>query len=105
MPPELVKELPGYDPDVPKNRAQARQIIEKLGYGPGNRLQIKVSTRDLPVYRDPAVILIDQLKEVYFDGELEIIDSSRYFPKIMRKEYTVGLNLQTSGQNLTKEST
>jgi peptide/nickel transport system substrate-binding protein len=97
MPPDLLKELPGYDPDVQKNRVQARQIMEKLGYGPDKRLQIKVLTRDLPVYRDPAVILIDQLKEVYIEGELELIDTSRYFPKIMRKEYTVSLNLQTSG--------
>jgi peptide/nickel transport system substrate-binding protein len=37
------------------------------------------------------------LKEVYIEGELELIDTSRYFPKIMRKEYTVSLNLQTSG--------
>ena len=97
MPPDQIAQLPGYDPDVGKSRAQAREIMEKLGYGPANRLQIKVSTRDLAVYRDPGVILIDQLKDVYIDGELEIIDSSRYFPKIMRKEYAVGLNLQTSG--------
>jgi peptide/nickel transport system substrate-binding protein len=97
MPPEMLKTLPGYDPDVGKNRAEARQIMEKLGYGPNNRLAIKVSTRDLPIYRDPAVILIDQLKEVYIDAEMELIDTSRYFPKIMRKEFTVGLNLQTSG--------
>ena len=87
------KELPGYDPDVQKNRAQARQIMEKLGYGPDNRLKIKVTTRDLPYFRDPAVILIDQLKEVYIDGELETIDTTNWFPKIMRKDYTVGLNL------------
>jgi len=97
MPPDLLKTLSGYDPDVQKNRTEARQIMEKLGYGPNHRLPIKVSTRDLPVYRDPAVILIDQLKQVYIDGELEMIDLSRYFPKIMRKEFTVGLNLQTSG--------
>jgi peptide/nickel transport system substrate-binding protein len=97
MPPEMLQTLPGYDPDVQKNRTQARQIMEKLGYRPGNRLKIKVSTRDLPVYRDPAVLLIDQLKEVYIDADLEMIDTSRYFPKIMRREYTVGLNLQTSG--------
>ena len=97
MPPDLLKTLSGYDPDVQKNRTEARQIMEKLGYGPNHRLPIKVSTRDLPVYRDPAVILIDQLKQVYIDGELEMIDLSRYFPKIMRKEFTAGLNLQTSG--------
>jgi peptide/nickel transport system substrate-binding protein len=97
MPPDLLKELPGYDPDVQKNRGQARQIMEKLGYGPDNRLKIKVSTRDLPDFRDPAVILIDQLKEVYIDGELEMIDTTAYYPKIQRKDYTVGLNAQTSG--------
>ena len=94
---ETLKDLPGYDPDVQKSRAEARGTMEKLGYGPGNRLKITVSTRDLPVYRDPAVILIDQLREAYIDGELELIETSRYFPKILRKEYTVALNLQTSG--------
>src|ERR1700736_149483 len=97
MPPDLLKELPGYDPDVQKNRTQARQLMEKLGYGPDRQLKIKVSARNLTPYRDPAVILIDQLKEVYFDGELETIDTTSYFPKIRRKDFTVGLNLQASG--------
>jgi peptide/nickel transport system substrate-binding protein len=37
MPPDQLKQLPGYDPDVAKNRAHARQIMEKLGYGPNTR--------------------------------------------------------------------
>ena len=97
LPPDMLKELPGYDPAIGKNRLQARQIMEKLGYGPDNRLKIKVSTRDLPFYRDPAVILIDQLKEVYIDGELDAVDTPAYFPKLRRKDFTVALNLQTSG--------
>ena len=97
MAPDQLKQLPGYDPDVAKNRAQARQIMEKLGYGPSNPLKIKVSASDISFYRDPAVLLIDQLKQVYIEAELETIDSTRYYPKIMRQEYTVGLNLQTSG--------
>ena len=97
MPPEVLHALPGYDPDVQKNRAQARQIMEKLGYARENRLKIKVSTRDIPFYRDSAVILIDQLKEVYIDGELETVDTSTWLPKIMRKDYIVGLNLAGSG--------
>jgi peptide/nickel transport system substrate-binding protein len=71
--------------------------MEKLGYSPDNRLKIKVSTRDWSIYRDPAVILIDQLKQIYIDGELELIDTAQYFPKIYRKDFTVALNLQTSG--------
>jgi peptide/nickel transport system substrate-binding protein len=31
MPPEVQRTLPGYDPDVQKNRAEARQIMRKLG--------------------------------------------------------------------------
>ena len=38
MPPELLQKLPGDDPDVAKNRAEARRIMQKLGYGPDNRL-------------------------------------------------------------------
>ena len=97
MPPDLLRALPGYDPDVQKNRAQARQIMEGLGYGPNNRLQIKLTARDIPYYRDPAVILIDHLKEVYIDGALETIDTTNWLPKVMRKDYIVGLNLAGSG--------
>jgi peptide/nickel transport system substrate-binding protein len=97
MSPDQLKDLPGYDPDVAKNRAQARPIMEKLGYNPSNALKIKISVSDIRFYREPAVVLIDQLRQIYIDAELEAIDTTRYYPKIMRQEYTVGLNLQTSG--------
>ena len=60
----MLQTLPGYDPDVEKNRAEAREIMKKLGYGPDKPLAIKISTRNIPSWRDPAVILIDQLKEI-----------------------------------------
>jgi peptide/nickel transport system substrate-binding protein len=97
MSPDMLKTLPGYDPDVAKNRAMARNVMEKLGYGPDKRLAVTVSTRNLPPYRDPAVILIDQLKEVYIDGVLETVDTTQWYPKIMRRDYTVGLNVTESG--------
>ena len=97
LPPDRLKALPGYDPDIQKNRAQARQIMTKLGYGPDNRLKIKVFARDLATYRNPAVILIDQLKDVWIDGEVDAVDTSLYFPRLIRKDFTVALNLQTSG--------
>jgi peptide/nickel transport system substrate-binding protein len=96
MPPELLKTLPGYDPDVGKNRAEARKILEKLGYGPDKRLAVTVSTRNVSGYRDAAVILIDQLKEIYIDGQLETVDTTQWYPKIMRKDFTVGLNVSES---------
>ena len=105
MPPDMLQTLPGYGPDIQKNRAEARQIMQKLGYGPDNRLKIKVSTRDLPYLRDPAVILIDQLKEVYIDGQLETIDTTNWFPRVMRKDYIVALTVSGSGPRPRPEST
>jgi peptide/nickel transport system substrate-binding protein len=97
MPPDFLKTVAGYGPDVNANREQARAIMRKLGYGPDNRLKIKVSTRNIAVYRDPAVILIDHLKEIYIDGELEPIETSNWHAKVARKDYVVGLNLTGSG--------
>src|SRR5258707_1307968 len=93
MPKEMLEKLPGYGPDVAKNRAEAREIMQKLGYGPDHRLKVTVSTRDTPPYRDPAVILMDQLKEIYIDSDLEPLDTTQWYPRVMRKDYTVGLNL------------
>jgi peptide/nickel transport system substrate-binding protein len=93
MPPELLPILPGYDPDVEKSRTEARNLMEKLGYGPDKRLAVTVSTRNLAPYRDPAVILIDQLKHIYIDGVLDPVDTTQWYPKLMRKDYTVGVNI------------
>jgi peptide/nickel transport system substrate-binding protein len=97
MPPEMLATLPGYDPDIAKNRAEARKIMEKLGYGPKNRLALTLSSRNIPAYRDPAVILIDQLKEIYIDAVLEPIETANWFPKIYRKDYTIAINGTESG--------
>ena len=97
MPQDLLQTLPGYDPDVQKNRSEAREIMGKLGYGPDKRLALKVSTRNIPPFRDPAVILIDQLKEVFIDGELEIVETALWYPKMYRKDYKIGLNLTGGG--------
>jgi len=97
MPPEMLATLPGYDPDIAKNRAEARELMEKLGYGPEKRLALTLSSRNIPAYRDPAVILIDQLKEIYIDATLEPVETVNWFPKVMRKDYTVGINGTESG--------
>jgi peptide/nickel transport system substrate-binding protein len=71
MPKEMLRTLPSYGPDISKNRAEARKLMEQAGYGPDKRLSIKVSVRNTPPFRDPAAVLIDQLRKIYVDGELE----------------------------------
>jgi peptide/nickel transport system substrate-binding protein len=51
MPPDILNTLRGYEPDVPKNRAEARQIMQKLGYGPDKRLAVTLSARNLGLVR------------------------------------------------------
>ena len=97
MPAEILKTLPGYGPDIGKNRAEARKIMAEAGYGADKRLAVKVSVRNTPPFRDPAVILIDQLREVYIDAELETVESATWFPKVYRKDYKIGLNLTGLG--------
>jgi len=91
MPPDRLKTLPGYDPDVQNNRREAREIMQRLGYGPDHPLAVKVASRNIPLYRDPAVILIDQLKEIFISGELDIVETANWNPKVTRRDYMVGL--------------
>jgi peptide/nickel transport system substrate-binding protein len=94
---EMLATLPSYGPDIAKNRAEARKIMEKLGYGPDKRLSIAVTTRNVPAYRDPTVLLIDQLKEIYIDGTMNAIDTTQWYPTVMRKDYAIGLTVGENG--------
>jgi peptide/nickel transport system substrate-binding protein len=90
--PAQLKDVPGYG-DVAKAREEAKKLMQEAGYGPDKRLKLKVSTRNIAPFKDPAVILIDQLKHVFVDGELEIIDTSVYYNRVFKKDYVVALNL------------
>jgi peptide/nickel transport system substrate-binding protein len=93
MPPEVLMSIPVYAADVGANRGHARALMEKLGYGPTKRLAVTVSTRNVPAYRDSAVLMIDQLKEIYIDGQLEPIETANWFPKVIRRDYSVGFTI------------
>ena len=97
MPADMLKTFPGYDPDVAKNRVEARKIMEGLGYGPDKRIAVKLSIRNITPTRDPAVILIDQLKQIYIDGELETVDTTQWYPKVSRKDFAVGMVVSENG--------
>ena len=97
MPMEMVMALPNYGSDQTAMRAEARKIMENLGDGPNNRLKIKVSTRDFQAYKDPAVLLVDKLNQIWFDAELEIVESAVWFGRLARDDYAVALNLLGSG--------
>ena len=53
--------------------------MAKLGYEPARQLKVKVASRNVAALRDPAVILVDQLKEIYIDSELDIIETANWW--------------------------
>jgi peptide/nickel transport system substrate-binding protein len=93
MPDEMVASLTGYGENTEKNLKDAQAIMERLGYTDANPLSIKIQTRNLPTYRDPAVIVSDQLKKIHIVSELDILDTPRWYSRLARKEYTIGLNV------------
>jgi peptide/nickel transport system substrate-binding protein len=93
MPTERLMTLPGYGGDVQQNREKARALMQKAGYGPAKHLAIKLSVRNLAVYRDPGSILLDQLKEIWIDGELDLTETANWVPKLIRRDFIAGLNV------------
>jgi peptide/nickel transport system substrate-binding protein len=93
LPAQELAKLPGYGADVAQNQAEARKLMESLGYGSGNPLKVKISVRNIAIYRDPAVILIDQLKKIFIEAELDPVDTTIWYAKVARKDYSVSLNL------------
>ena len=97
LPPEILKTLPGFSGDVRASREEARATMRALGYGPDKRLKVKMSTRNIPTYRDAAVLLLDQLKEIWIDGDLEVIETATWVPKLIRRDYQIALSIVGNG--------
>ena len=93
LPREMLAKAPGYAGDVTQNREEAKAIMRRLGYGPEKRLPFKLSVRNLNVYRDPGTILIDQLREIFLEGELELTETATWVPKLIKKDYVVGVSV------------
>jgi peptide/nickel transport system substrate-binding protein len=92
MPEHELATVPGYGPDVAKNRAAAREIMTGLGHGPDRHLAIKIAVRNIPTYRDPALILVDQLKAIWVDATLDTVETANWFSKLARKDFQIGVN-------------
>src|SRR5205823_1513822 len=97
MPKDMMRKLPGYDPDVGKSRREAQSLVRSFGYGPENRIGLKIVTHNLPDFRDPASITADQLKNIWIDSEVEAVESANYLPKLLRSDFVVALTAIGSG--------
>ena len=51
----------------------------------------------MPQHRDPAVILIDQLRQIYIDADLDLIETAIWPVRLTKRDYTLAFNLTGSG--------
>src|SRR3546814_8476160 len=93
MPPEMLAAIPGQSGDMEEKRERARAIMTELGYGPDNPLRLKLSTRNIAVFRDPAIIVLDQLKKIHIEAELDVNAVALWYPLIARRDFTIAVNL------------
>ena len=75
MPLDMLKTLPGYDPDVRRTARKPARSWRSSATAPKAAPGQGLDPQHCP-YRDPAVILIDQLKQIYIDAELETVDTT-----------------------------
>jgi len=71
--------------------------MRSLGYSPDNRIGVKIMTRNLPDFRDPASIAADQLKNIWIDSELELVETANFLPRLVRSDFVVALTAIGSG--------
>jgi peptide/nickel transport system substrate-binding protein len=94
-PPEALASVPGFGEDIEKNRETARALMRKAGYGPDRALPLKIFTRAISLYRSPAAVLANQLQEIHIDATLDVVETSHWFTRLERRDYT--LALETTG--------
>jgi hypothetical protein len=40
---------------------------------------------------------VDQLKEIYINGELETVDTTQWYPRVRRRDFAVGMVVSENG--------
>ena len=60
------------------NVDKAKALMEEAGYGPDNRLQLKVAAGLMDEIRQAAVVIQQQLSEIYIDLEITNLESGEY---------------------------
>jgi len=91
-----LKEVPGYR-DAEVDKEDARKLMRELGYGDNKRLQVKITTRTPANYVDAATWLLGELRQIYIDAELEVVDDGQWYPRQARRDYTISLSAMGYG--------
>ncbi len=98
MPTEMLADVPGYGTDLGKNREEARALMQSAGFGPDKSLQIRILTRAVSPYRNPVTVLSRQLREIYIEPAIDIVETTHWYTRLQRRDYA--LAIETTGNGI-----
>ncbi len=96
LPDAELRTLAGYR-DPAKDKAEAKLLLAKAGYGPDKPLRVDLVTRTLPIYLDLASFVVDQLRLIGMEATLKQLDTAAWFPALSRRDFQIGANLTAGG--------
>ncbi|HSE04556.1 MAG TPA: ABC transporter substrate-binding protein [Methylomirabilota bacterium] len=96
LPDAELRTLAGYR-DPAKDKAEAKGLLAKAGYGPDKPLRVDLVTRTLPIYLDLASFVVDQLRLIGMEATLKQLDTAAWFPALSRRDFQIGANLTAGG--------
>jgi len=91
--PEQLATVPGFGKSVERNRAEARKIMQELGYGPNKKLKTTYIVRlSTPNYLMNLSLIADQLRSIYIEGEIEQKEYTVYTGALIKGAYTIAFH-------------
>jgi peptide/nickel transport system substrate-binding protein len=92
-PPEELKKLAGYWPDINASRAEAKRLLREAGVPDGFAFTFK--NRGIPQPYEPIGIwMIDQWRQIGLNVKQEVIEASAYHPMLKRGDFEVAMDFQ-----------
>jgi len=94
-PPEELKKLAGYWPDIEKSRAEARRLLKEAGIPEGYSFVFKNRGTPMP-YEPVAIWLIDQWRKIGLNVKQEVVEAAAYYGSVLRKPdaFSVAMDFQ-----------
>ncbi|MBI4081432.1 MAG: ABC transporter substrate-binding protein [Candidatus Lambdaproteobacteria bacterium] len=80
--------VPGYG-DLEQGRAEGRRIMTSLGYSADKPLSTVITTRIFRNYADVAAWMASQLREVWINAEVKLIETGVYYGVVARREFNM----------------
>ena len=93
-PPEELKKLAGYWPDIDKSRAEARRLLKEAGVPEG--FSFTFHNRGTPMPYEPiAIWLIDQWRQVGLNVKQQVIEAAAYYGVLRKPDaFEVAMDFQ-----------